>query len=82
MSARKKAATTEASSPMSPETAISRCIAGISLVEVVISSLDGQEIASCEQETLKAALVSLWEVHDFIEPLAQAGGGEETDATV
>jgi len=59
---------------VSPEKAVTECVKGISLVEVVANSLDGQEIAACEQVALKAALAALWAAHDFIDQVADEAG--------
>jgi hypothetical protein len=77
--ATKKSPGTTGTLRVSPEKAVTECVKGISLVEVVASSLDGQEIAASEQIALKAALAALWAAYDFIDQVSDERGGEGGD---
>ena len=46
--------------------ALEECVGAICLLEVVMHSLESQEIASPEQEVLKRGLKAIWLVHDWI----------------
>ena len=52
--------------PTSAESALSECVAAISLVDVTVHSLEAQKIAAPEQDVLNRALQVLWSVHDWI----------------
>jgi len=64
---------------VSPEKAVTECVKGMSLVEVVTNSLEGQEIAACEQVALKAALAALSAAYDFIDQVSDDWGREGHD---
>jgi hypothetical protein len=64
---------------VSPEKAVTECVKGMSLVEVVANSLEGQEIAACEQVALKAALAALSAAYDFIDQVSDERGGDDND---
>lgn len=56
----------ESSKPVSVENALDECVGALCLVEVVMHSLESQEIAFPEQAVLKRALKAIWSVHDWI----------------
>ena len=76
---RKKALKAAPAPALSPGRALTELAAGISLVEVVIHSLDGQEIAYCEQIALERTLRMFWSAHDCIDQLADSHGVDEDE---
>ena len=66
----------EAPKRISVESALIECVGAICLVEVVMNSLESQELADSEQEVLKRALRPMWFVHDWIYELRLDDGDE------
>lgn len=61
---------------ISVENALIECVGAICLIEVVMNSLESQELAASEQEALKRALRPMWFVHDWIYELRLDDGDE------
>lgn len=67
--AKKAPAPVASAPPVSVRQVLDECVAGLSLIEVTVRSLDENDYASCEQVTLRRALKALWIVHDYLTEL-------------